>query len=77
MTVDQIIEEAKKLDRAEQYRVIQNLLKMLAEEDRLLQEIVPGAEYEIWSPYDSEDAALTMMQVLAAYKEEEEEEIDP
>lgn len=70
MTVDQIIQEAKTLDRVEQYRIIQELINTLAEEEKLLKQIVPGEVYEIWSPYDAGDAAIAMMEALADYEAE-------
>jgi hypothetical protein len=70
MTIDQIIHEAKKLSRSDQYRVVQELVGTLAEEETLLQQFVPGGVYEVWSPYDAGDAALAMMEALAAYEAE-------
>jgi hypothetical protein len=67
MLVQQIVHEARKLTRAEQYEVVQQMINALAADDRLLHDITPNAEYEVWSPYDSGEAANQMLAVLKDY----------
>lgn len=68
MTFEQIVDEAKKLSRADQYRIVQELVDTLAEEEHLAQQFAGGETYEIWSPYDAGDAAIAMMEALAEYE---------
>lgn len=59
MTTEALFDELRRLNRADKLRAIQVLVMELAnEEDALL---IPGASYEIWSPYDATDAAQTLL----------------
>ena len=77
MTFKQIIDEAKKLSRADQYRIVQELVDTLAEEEHLTQQFVGGETYEIWSPYDAGDAAVAMMEALAEYEATDKQDEHP
>ena len=77
MTFKQIIDEAKKLSRADQYRIVQELVDTLAEEEPLTQQFVGGETYEIWSPYDAGDAAVAMMEALAEYEATDKQDEHP
>lgn len=50
------------LTRADKLRVLQLLIDDLAIEETY--EIVPGAVYEVWSPYDSAEAAAILTKML-------------
>ena len=60
----EILPAAKTLSRAERYRLIQLLAEDLAREDHF--GVIPGGEYEIWSPYDADEAAQTALNYLEA-----------
>jgi hypothetical protein len=77
MTFQELLHEAQKLSRPEQYEMVQALVASLAAQDRLLQDIVPDAEYEVWSPYDAGDAAIAMMEALAAFEAEQAKDDHP
>lgn len=64
MLSEQLIQELHKLNRAEKLRAVQLLVNDLAaEEESLLQ---ARAVYDVWSPYDSADAAGGLLGVLEA-----------
>lgn len=60
MSVVELLTEARALSQADRLQLIQQM----AEELRLEQMIVPGATYEIWSPYEAYEAAAIMMKAL-------------
>ena len=67
MTLEELFTELRKLKRADKIRAMQSLIQDLAaEEDALL---VPGAAYDVWSPYDAGDAAQTLLSMLEAEKD--------
>jgi len=51
-----------RLSRADKLRVIQVLVSALAAEEEAF--FTPGATYEIWSPYDTPEAAQTLLEML-------------
>jgi hypothetical protein len=64
MGVDELLAELRRLDRADKLRAMQVLVTELAsEEDALL---LPGGEYQVWSPHDAADAAVTLDRLLAS-----------
>jgi hypothetical protein len=54
MISEHLIEELLQLNRVEKLRVIQILANQIAEEETIL----ANTEYEVWSPYDTPDAAI-------------------
>jgi hypothetical protein len=60
MTVEELMGELHKLNRADKLRAIQVLAQELAVEERL----VPNAHYEVWSPFDSASTANALMDML-------------
>lgn len=64
MSLEQLIHELHKLNRADKLRAIQVLAADLsAEEEAWLN---PGAVYEIFTPYGNEAAAQVLYEVLQA-----------
>ena len=64
MGVDELLAELRRLDRADKLRAMQVLVAELAsEEDALL---LPGGEYQVWSPHDAADAAAALERLLAS-----------
>ncbi|MEW6212781.1 MAG: hypothetical protein AB1631_30930 [Acidobacteriota bacterium] len=63
MAVAELLPALKELPRADKLRVMQFLLSELAREEGDLLEA--GAEYPVWSPYDSFEAASTLLNALA------------
>ena len=64
MSLPELFPALRKLNRADKLRVMQFLVSELAkEEDPLL---TAGEEYPVWSPYDTFDAAQTLLDALKA-----------
>jgi hypothetical protein len=67
MTVQEVFEGLHQLSAEDKFRAVQLLLRDLAvEEESLLKH---GGEYELWSQYDSADAAARLLQIM---REEEQ-----
>ena len=67
MSIDQLIVELRKLNRADKLRAMQVLVNDLAaEEDAWL---IPGATYEIVTPYNNEAAAQLLFEALQAVEQ--------
>jgi len=65
---ENLIHELRKLNRVDKLRAMQVLVTELAvEEDTLL---MPGATYEILTPYGNEAAAQVLLEFLEAAKKE-------
>ena len=58
MGVDELLAELRRLDRADRLRAMQVLVSERASEEGAL--LVPGGEYEVWSPRDATDAAVAL-----------------
>jgi hypothetical protein len=58
----ELVSTLHKLSRADKLRVIQLLVNDLAAEEEAF--FTQGAMYEIWSPYDSAEAAQTLLKML-------------
>jgi hypothetical protein len=71
MLVEQIVSEARKLSRSQQYEVVQQMISALAADDQLLYGITPNSEYEVWSPYDSGEAANQMLKALEEHQSQQ------
>ncbi len=62
MSAEELFVELRKLNRADKLRAMQLLvLELSAEEEALL---IPGAQYEIWSPFDAPEAAAKLNKML-------------
>jgi hypothetical protein len=67
MSAEELFVELRKLNRADKLRAMQLLvLELSAEEEALL---IPGAQYEVWSPFDAAGAAKTLTKMLQDEKE--------
>jgi hypothetical protein len=62
MTVTELFPTLRNLPRADKLKVMQFLVTELAQEDEPA--LQPGATYEIWSPFDSHEAAHKLAQLL-------------
>ena len=62
MSLNEILQEARGLSRAEQLRLIQALAEELAQTE--LEMLIPPGQYPIWSPHDSFEAAEALRQLL-------------
>ena len=63
-----LFSELSQLDRADKLRVMQFLVAELAKDEGVL--LKPNAEYPIWSPYNSYEAAGTLLNLLNKDKPE-------
>jgi hypothetical protein len=72
VSLENIIVELKKLNRADKLRAIQILATELSAEEEAW--LVPGATYEIITPYGNEAAAQAMYEVLQAAKDAAQKE---
>ena len=66
MAVAEILPSVKKLNRYEKMRLVQILIDEMALEDTAFFE--PDRKYEVWSPYDSFEAATTLQKMLDEVK---------
>ncbi|MCA0457256.1 MAG: hypothetical protein LCI00_25010 [Chloroflexi bacterium] len=62
MVSPELVEQLQQLSPAEKLRVVQILVNDLAVGDT--DQIFTNRSYEIWSPFDSADAALKLQQML-------------
>ena len=62
MNAEDLFAELHKLNRIDKLRAMEVLVLDLAAEEQA--QLIPGKEYEIWSPYDSADGAETLMKML-------------
>lgn len=67
MKLTEILPELHKLNRAEKFQLMQFLVSELAkEEGELLQ---ADASYPVWSPYDANEAAHQLAELLEKHKQ--------
>ncbi len=66
MSLAEVLPNLKTLNRSEKLRVVKILIDEITSEEESFFE--SGAEYEIWSPYDSYDAAEKLQQMLEENK---------
>lgn len=64
MSLNELLPTLKGLPRADKLRIMQFLISELAREEGALLEA--DAQYPVWSPYDSFDAAGTLLNALKA-----------
>jgi hypothetical protein len=67
MTIEELMGELHKLNRADKLRAIQVLAQDLAVEEETL---VPNVHYEVWSPFDSGSTANALMDMLNQTKQD-------
>ncbi len=68
MVSSDLISALKGLSRSDKFYIMQFLISELAQEETGL--IKPEQAYPVWSPYDADEAADTMLKVLQAAKED-------
>ena len=71
MLSEQLVQELRKLNRTEKLRAVQLLVNDLAAEEATL--IEQKVVYDVWSPYDSADAAGELMKLLEEDKRNQNE----
>ena len=62
MNMTELTPLLQEMDRADKLRVLLLLVYELAQEEGAL--LQPGVAYPVWSPYDSFEAANTLLSVL-------------
>jgi hypothetical protein len=62
MTVTELLPTLRNLPRADKLKVMQFLVTELTQEEE--PSLQPSATYEIWSPFDSHEAAHKLAQLL-------------
>jgi hypothetical protein len=65
MLSSELLAEVHRLNRAEKLRLVQLLAGELVAEEAALD---PNVLYEVWSPYDSAEAAAALAKVLEDHK---------
>jgi hypothetical protein len=72
MLSDQLLNQLQELSPTEKLRIVQLLINDLAaaSNQELLQQLKPDAVYEVWSPYDSFEAAHQLQAMLDEYDRE-------
>jgi len=68
MTLQELLPELSKLTVIDKVEVIKILTQEVAHQSAVF---VPGAIYEIWSPYDSPAAAAQLQKMLDDYREKQ------
>ncbi len=63
MTITELIQELHQLSPEEKLRIVQFLVNDLAAEEES-PHLARNKAYEVWSPYDSADAAAELRQML-------------
>ena len=64
-----LFSELSQLDRADKLRIMQFLVTELAKDEGVL--LKPNAKYPLWSPYNSYEAAGTLLNLLNKDKPEQ------
>jgi len=62
MSLEQLVHELHSLSRVDKLRVVQLLVNDLAADEAA--GVLTQAQYEVWSPADSGDAARVLLQML-------------
>jgi hypothetical protein len=65
MSLQELLPAVHSLTRGDKYRLLQELIADLAQEEGLA-----AGEYPVWSPYEAHEAAATLMQMLEHEKAE-------
>jgi hypothetical protein len=66
MVPSELISTLKELSRSDKFYIMQLLISDLAQQETDL--IKPEQSYPVWSPYDADEAADAMLEVLQASK---------
>lgn len=66
MTLAELLPVLHDLPRTDKFRAVQFLTAELAQDEG---QLIPGAEYPVWSPFDAHDAAATLTELLRAEAE--------
>lgn len=66
MDLQELLPSVRDLSRADKLRLMQVLVSELAKDEEAF--FIPGADYQVWSPYDSAGAAQTLLAMLEAEK---------
>lgn len=66
MTLTEVLPNIRQLSRTEKLRIVHILIDEIAAEETSLLE--SGRTYEVWSPYDSFDAADKLLKMLEEEK---------
>lgn len=61
MSLEQLVQELHSLSRADKLRVVQLLVSDLAADEA---SVLTQAQYEVWSPSDSGEAARVLLHML-------------
>jgi hypothetical protein len=61
MSLEQLVDELHGLSRADKLRIVQLLVNDLAADEAT---VLTNAQYEVWSPSDSGEAARILLQML-------------
>ena len=67
MSLTELLPSLKKLNRFEKMRVVQILIDEIAGEEAAYFD--PGKQYEVWSPYESYEAAAVLDKMLEENKQ--------
>lgn len=62
-----LISDLRKLDRGDKLRVMEFLVLELSKEEGAL--LKAGSEYPIWSPFNQQEAAQTMLELLKSHQQ--------
>jgi hypothetical protein len=62
MSIAELFPTLRNLSRTEKLQIMQFLVQELADEEAL--SLQPGATYNVWSPFNSHDAALKLGALL-------------
>ncbi len=65
MTLQELLPELRKLDVTDKIEVIKLLTEEVAKQSAVF---IDGAVYEVWSPYDSGEAAVQLQKMLDDYR---------
>ncbi len=64
MSMNEVLTTPRQMNRVEKMRVMQFLVLDLTKEEEAL--LSPNNSYPVWSPYDSFEAANTLLEALKA-----------
>ncbi len=68
MVVTEITQEIKPLSRLEKLQLIEDISKMLREEESPAKYFTPGAVYPVFTPYNQEKAAAQLQRFLEQHR---------
>jgi hypothetical protein len=67
MTLQELLPELSKLTVADKVEIIKKLTQEVAQQSAVF---IPGSVYEVWSPYDSGEAAAQLQKILDDHSKE-------